>query len=76
MNCPQAAVAVFKIMCAVITEQKHPAKPDVGDDAFLKHGLTEELWALIDTCWSCDPHFRPDAGTVVNILTSIAQMTA
>lgn len=62
-------MAMCKIIGAVVSERKRPAKPDVGDDAFVRHGLTGEIWEMLERCWSCDPHSRPDAYAVVRILS-------
>jgi hypothetical protein len=51
------AMAFSKIVNAACERNRHPAKPAVGDNVFIKHGLTEATWEkAIEACWKHDPH--------------------
>jgi hypothetical protein len=46
-----------------VVQGKRPARPlDVLSKA---RGLTDDVWDLIQACWSQDPAFRPTATQVV-----------
>ncbi|KAJ3533316.1 hypothetical protein NMY22_g7381 [Coprinellus aureogranulatus] len=60
---PQARTIarVYSIIEAVLSRDERPAKPEGDSRAFLQHGLTAEIWAMMEGCWSRDPLLRPSA---------------
>ena len=63
--------AIFRIITAVCNDNWRPARPGAGDDAFVRHGLTEVIWVtILEACWVRDPHSRPDAAELVRRLST------
>jgi len=53
-------VAMFSIM-----QGKRPPRPTHPI-------LTENLWALMQRCWDCDPHLRPEASEALQVLLTLS----
>ncbi|TFK19395.1 kinase-like protein [Coprinopsis marcescibilis] len=49
-----------------LTTGQKPSKPAPDSDAFTTFGLTEDLWSLMDRCWSPQPQSRPTAREVLD----------
>ncbi|KAG6838959.1 hypothetical protein C0991_007016 [Blastosporella zonata] len=47
-----------------------PMRPHGSSPAWMKWGLTEDIWELMEKCWKERPMERPDAAAVVKRLTS------
>ncbi|KAG6914632.1 hypothetical protein DXG01_016206 [Tephrocybe rancida] len=45
-----------------------PLRPKAEEPAWLRHGLTEPIWALMEQCWDSDSVARPDMSTIVSQL--------
>lgn len=54
---------VFQILDIVLRGMR-PHRPEV-------HGLTDDVWALIERCWAQDPKERPTIDKVVQELSRI-----
>ncbi|KAJ3533315.1 hypothetical protein NMY22_g7380 [Coprinellus aureogranulatus] len=52
---------VYSINMAVLSRDERPTKPEDDSEAYLQHGLTAEIWAMMEECWSEDPLLRPSA---------------
>ncbi|KAJ3538466.1 hypothetical protein NMY22_g5150 [Coprinellus aureogranulatus] len=58
---PGSPFAPYVILKEVVKKDRRPTKPEASSDAFLKRGLTEELWSMMELCWLRDPVLRPSA---------------
>ncbi|KAJ3539900.1 hypothetical protein NMY22_g4526 [Coprinellus aureogranulatus] len=52
---------VYSITEAVLGRDERPAKPENGSEAYLEHGLTAEIWKMMEECWAKVPLLRPSA---------------
>ncbi|KAG6907325.1 hypothetical protein DXG01_009407 [Tephrocybe rancida] len=43
-----------------------PSRPPARDPAWLKYGLTESIWELMENCWAFKPQARPQIQEVVS----------
>ena len=54
------------LIAKAVMEGQRPARP--SHDLSRIRGLTDDIWRLIETCWSQDPAKRPGANQIVNDL--------
>ena len=47
-----------------IMNGERPQKPEAAESL----GFTDELWGIVELCWSADAGLRPDARTVLSHL--------
>ncbi|KNZ78962.1 Serine/threonine-protein kinase HT1 [Termitomyces sp. J132] len=45
-----------------------PRRPEDSDPAWIRHGLTDNVWNLMRNCWAFDPSKRPDMTRVISRL--------
>jgi hypothetical protein len=60
--------ADFQVMFAV-KQGRRPARPK--HELSRTRGLNDEVWHIIETCWSQDPGQRPSASDVVGYLRGL-----
>ncbi|KAG6898699.1 hypothetical protein C0993_005035 [Termitomyces sp. T159_Od127] len=53
-----------------IVQGKKPTCPEDSDAAWHQHGLTQQMWGLLEECWAFQAGERPDASAVVERLRS------
>ncbi|KAG6917622.1 hypothetical protein DXG01_001854 [Tephrocybe rancida] len=63
---PNHYTVVYKVM-----NGKTPSRPKEGSTAWLKHGLTDEIWDVMEDCWKFDPAERTDMTSVLSRLDSM-----
>ncbi|KAG6819970.1 hypothetical protein H0H93_006946 [Arthromyces matolae] len=56
-------VVITKVMSG-----ERPTKPPSGSQSWGVWGLTEDIWAVMQSCWHHDPIRRPTAGMVIENL--------
>ncbi|KXN82740.1 Ephrin type-A receptor 2 [Leucoagaricus sp. SymC.cos] len=56
-----------------INRGERPSRPD--REVFLKSGMTEGIWQLMQDCWSTEPANRPTASEILNRLNTIRKTT-
>ncbi|KAG6874910.1 hypothetical protein C0992_005990, partial [Termitomyces sp. T32_za158] len=49
----------------IIVQGEKPTRPDDNDEAWIKHGLTRQMWGLMEDCWAFQANNRPNAKAVV-----------
>ncbi|KAG6883415.1 hypothetical protein C0993_006293 [Termitomyces sp. T159_Od127] len=54
-----------------ILQGKKPTRPEASDAAWHKHGLTRQMWGLMEECWAFKASERPSASAVVARLKEI-----
>jgi hypothetical protein len=62
----------FQVMTAVMRGTR-PSRPSY--DTCLIRGLDDELWSLIELCWTQEPNNRPAAHQIVERLSSLPTCT-
>lgn len=58
---------------AVAVRDERPSRPP---EPATDQGLSDELWDLVQLCWSAEPHKRPNAGQVLICLQDICRQHA
>ncbi|KAG6834505.1 hypothetical protein H0H93_009270 [Arthromyces matolae] len=51
-----------------IMQGRTPGVPPTDHPAWLQHGLTQSIWALMKDCWAFEPIDRPEMTTVISRL--------
>ncbi|KDQ08469.1 hypothetical protein BOTBODRAFT_118615, partial [Botryobasidium botryosum FD-172 SS1] len=64
---PFSKLSSYQVLLEVIG-YRHPARPR-GDDA-AERGLDDEMWRLMQRCWSKDPALRPAVADITTYLQS------
>jgi hypothetical protein len=44
---------------------RHPSKPPFGSAPYLKFGLTEDIWSMMENCWNFEARTRPTANQLL-----------
>ncbi|KAG6863455.1 hypothetical protein C0993_011404, partial [Termitomyces sp. T159_Od127] len=60
----------MSVMLSVLRDRK-PTRPEASDAAWHKHGLTQQMWRLMEECWASQASKRPSASAVVTRLKKI-----
>lgn len=56
-------------MKAVVRKNRRPSRPT--HSLSVTRGLTDDIWALIQACWTKDPELRPTAVQVLDCLKGL-----
>ncbi|KAG6914092.1 hypothetical protein DXG01_002461 [Tephrocybe rancida] len=62
---PFYAIRLPTTVVLKILEGQVPMRPQDGDPAWIRHGLTEPIWKLMEICWKFDRMTRPKMPTIV-----------
>src|SRR5882762_1378332 len=54
-----------------ILKHKRPTRPDPSNDLCRMRGLNDDIWELINLCWSSPSSSRPSAGQIVEHLQTL-----
>ncbi|KAG6855404.1 hypothetical protein H0H87_003442, partial [Tephrocybe sp. NHM501043] len=54
-----------------IMNRQTPTRPPKESPAWLIHGLTQELWLILERCWAYEPAGRPDMADMISYLDGI-----
>ncbi|TEB23734.1 kinase-like protein [Coprinellus micaceus] len=61
-----AIIGIQKLFKAVVDNDERPTKPAEGSTAYTHHGMTDDIWNMIQDCWAPEPAERPSARDILN----------
>ena len=54
--------------------RKYPSKPPFGSAPYLKFGLTEDIWSMMESCWDFEARARPTANQLLQQWPFVTQL--
>ncbi|KAG6917279.1 hypothetical protein DXG01_003227 [Tephrocybe rancida] len=49
-----------------VSSGERPERPPIPSDSWSVWGLTEDIWSIMEACWSAEPEARPSAQLVID----------
>ncbi|KAF8058749.1 kinase-like domain-containing protein, partial [Lyophyllum atratum] len=68
---PFHEIKIVGMVEMAIAEGKHPERPPAASPSWSAWGLTEDIWSLMESCWSTERAQRPTVDEVVSRLMAM-----